>query len=95
EKARTWGLFEWAQPIISVLFDGSSDIYEYISKQILHEQLVRLQFNLDKHLTGKLLSDDLGDATEENISNLLEAADVYMNLPEVKTKVEKFLKVRS
>ncbi|MEM6751586.1 MAG: patatin-like phospholipase family protein, partial [Cyanobacteria bacterium P01_C01_bin.38] len=46
EKARTWGLFEWAQPIISVLFDGSSDIYEYISKQILHEQLVRLQFNL-------------------------------------------------
>ena len=95
EKARTWGLFEWAAPIVGVLFDGSSDIYEYISKQIVNEQLVRLQFKLDKHLTGKPLSDDLDDAREENITNLLEAADVYMNLPEVKAKVEKFLKVRS
>ena len=92
EKARTWGLFEWARPIVGVLFDASSDIYEYISKQIAHEQLVRLQFKLDKHLTGKPLSDDLDDATEENISNLLEAADAYMNLPEVKTKVERFLR---
>lgn len=93
QKARTWGLFEWAAPIVGVLFDGSSDIYEYISKQIVHEQLVRLQFNLDKHLTGKRLSDDLDNATEENMNNLLEAADVYMNLPEVKAKVERFLKV--
>jgi hypothetical protein len=93
EKARTWGLFEWAAPIVGVLFDGSSDIYEYISKQIVHEQLVRLQFNLDKHLTGKRLSDDLDNATEENMNNLLEATDVYMNLPEVKAKVERFLKV--
>ncbi len=95
EKARTWGLFEWASPIVGVLFDGSSDIYEYISKQIVNEQLVRLQFKLDKHLTGKPLSDDLDDASEENISNLIEAADAYMNLPEVKAKVEMFSKVRS
>ncbi|MEO1431037.1 MAG: patatin-like phospholipase family protein [Cyanobacteria bacterium J06633_8] len=92
EKAKTWGLFEWAHPIVGVLFDASSDIYEYISKQIIQEQNVRLQFNLDKHLTGKRLSDDLDDATEENINNLLEAADAYMNLPEVKAKLDKLLK---
>jgi patatin-like phospholipase/acyl hydrolase len=95
EKARNWGLLEWAQPIVGVLFDASSDIYEYISKHIVNEQLVRLQFKLDKYLTGKTLSDDLDDASEENISNLLEAADVYMNLPEVKAKVERFLQVSS
>jgi patatin-like phospholipase/acyl hydrolase len=95
EKARNWGLLEWAQPIVGVLFDASSDIYEYISKHIVNEQLVRLQFKLDKYLTGKTLSDDLDDASEENITNLLEAADVYMNLPEVKAKVERFLQVSS
>jgi patatin-like phospholipase/acyl hydrolase len=91
QKAQKWGLLEWARPIVGVLFDASSDIYEYISKHIVNEQLVRLQFKLDKHLTGKRLSDDLDDASEENISNLLEAADAYMNLPEVKAGVERFL----
>ncbi|MGB3653843.1 MAG: patatin-like phospholipase family protein [Rivularia sp. (in: cyanobacteria)] len=91
QKVQGWGLIEWARPIVSVLFDASSDIYEYISKQIVHDRLLRLQFNLDKYLTGKPLSDDLDDASEENINNLLEAADVYMNLPEVKAGVERFL----
>jgi len=91
EQAQSWGLIQWAQPIVGVLFDASSGIYEYISKQIVHEQLLRLQFNLDKSLTGKRLSDDLDDASEENINNLLEAADAYMNLPEVKAGIQKFL----
>ncbi len=91
EKARAWGLVQWAQPIVGVLFDASSDVYEYISRQIVHSSIVRLQFKLDKHLTGKPLSDDLDDASEENIINLLEAADVYMNLPEVKARVKRFL----
>ncbi len=92
QKVQGWGLIEWARPIVGVLFDASSDIYEYISKQIVHDRLLRLQFNLDKYLTGKPLSDDLDDASEENINNLLEAADVYMNLPEVKAKVDRFLR---
>ena len=91
QEAQSWGLIQWARPIVSVLFDASSDIYEYISKQIVNDRLLRLQFNLDKYLTGKPLSDDLDDASEENINNLLEAADVYMNLPEVKAGVERFL----
>ena len=91
EKARAWGLFEWAKPIVGVLFDGSSDVYEYISRQIVNDQIVRLQFKLDKHLTGKPLSDNLDDASEENMMNLLEAADAYINLPEIKAKVETFL----
>ena len=91
EKARTWGLFEWARPIVGVLFDASSDIYEYISRQVINSSIVRLQFKLDKHLTGKRLSDDLDDASEENINNLIEAADAYINLPEVQAQIEKFL----
>ncbi|MEM9926438.1 MAG: patatin-like phospholipase family protein [Cyanobacteria bacterium P01_D01_bin.50] len=91
EKARTWGLFEWAQPIVGVLLDASSDVYEYISRQVVNSSVVRLQFKLDKHLTGKRLSDDLDDASEENINNLIEAADAYINLPEVQAKIEKFL----
>lgn len=91
EKAEHWGLIQWAQPLIGVLFDGSSEIYEYITKQVAHERLLRLQFKLDRDLTGKRLSDDIDDVSAENISNLIEAAEVYMKQPRIRIALEKFL----
>ncbi len=93
EQAREWGLAEWAQPLIGVLFDGSSSIYEYITKQIMHNRLLRLQFKLDRQLTGKRLSDDIDDVSEENINNLIEAAEVYINQPQVQAQLQEFLKL--
>jgi uncharacterized protein len=92
EQARNWGLLQWAQPLVDILFDGSSDIYEYISDQMLHQRLLRLQFKLDRELTGKRLSDDIDDVSPENINNLIEAARVYIKQPEVQRSIEEFLK---
>ncbi|MBF2066914.1 MAG: patatin-like phospholipase family protein [Calothrix sp. C42_A2020_038] len=92
EKAQHWGLIQWAQPLIGVLFDGSSEIYQYITKQIAHQRILRLQFKLDRELTGKRLSDDIDDVSPENISNLLEAAQVYMQQPHIQTSLQKFFK---
>jgi uncharacterized protein len=92
EKARSWGLIQWAQPLVDILFDGSSDIYEYITNQMLHQRLLRLQFKLDRELTGKRLSDDIDDVSPENINNLIEAARVYIKQPEVQRSIEEFLK---
>jgi uncharacterized protein len=91
EYAQHWGLIQWAQPLIGVLFDASSEVYEYITKQIAHEGILRLQFKLDRDLTGKRLSDDIDDVSPENIENLLEAAQVYMKQPKIQTSLQKFL----
>jgi uncharacterized protein len=91
EQAQHWGLIQWAQPLIGILFDGSSEIYEYITKQIAHQRILRLQFKLDRELTGKRLSDDIDDVSPENISNLLEAAEVYMQQPNIRKSLQKFL----
>ncbi|BAZ37440.1 patatin [Calothrix sp. NIES-4101] len=91
EYAQHWGLIQWAQPLIGVLFDGSSEIYEYITKQIAHERILRLQFKLDRDLTGKRLSDDIDDISPDNIHNLLEAAQVYMKQPKIQFSLQKFL----
>jgi uncharacterized protein len=93
QKAQHWGLIEWAQPLIGILFDGSSEIYEYITQQIVHKRLLRLQFKLDRELTGKKLSDDIDDVSTENINNLLEAAQAYMKQPKIKAALQEFLRV--
>jgi uncharacterized protein len=93
EKARSWGLIEWAQPLVGILFDGSSDIYEYITNQMIHQRLLRLQFKLDRELIGKRLSDDIDDVSEENINNLIEAARVYMKQPQIQKSIAEFLQI--
>jgi uncharacterized protein len=93
KQAQEWGLLEWAQPLIGVLFDASSDIYQYITEHIMHNRLLRLQFQLDRQLTGKRLSDEIDDASEENINNLIEAAKAYINQPLVQANLQKFLQV--
>ncbi|MBD2773718.1 hypothetical protein [Iningainema tapete] len=91
KKAREWGLIEWAQPLIGVLSDGSSDVYEYITKQIMHDRLLRLQFKLDRQFTGQRLSDEIDNATNENINNLIEAAEVYINQRQMQARLQDFL----
>jgi uncharacterized protein len=93
EKARSWGLIEWAQPLVGILFDGSSDIYDYITNQMIHQRLLRLQFKLDRELIGKRLSDDIDDVSEENINNLIEAARVYMKQPHIQKSIAEFLQI--
>jgi patatin-like phospholipase/acyl hydrolase len=90
-NAQEWGAVQWALPILDVMFDASSDINDYIAKQIVEERYLRLQFRLDRGLTGKPLSDDLDDATPENIQNLIEAAKVYITHQRVQQVVKTFL----
>ncbi|MEA5580955.1 patatin-like phospholipase family protein [Nodularia harveyana UHCC-0300] len=93
EKAEAWGLLQWAQPLISVLLDASSNIHEYITNRIMKDRVLRLQFKLDRDLTGKRLSDDIDDATPENINNLIEAAEVYIQQEDIQKKLQEFLQL--
>jgi uncharacterized protein len=65
-----WGLVEWARPILDVVFDGSSDAVDYQMRHILGEDRYwRLQVELTS------ASDDLDDASPENLRRLREHAE--------------------
>ena len=90
KSAQEWGAAQWALPVIDVIFDASSDINDYIARQIIQRYL-RLQFKLDRSWTGKRLSDDMDDASQENIRNLIEAADAYIKHSQVQKAIATFL----
>jgi hypothetical protein len=75
------------------LLDSLSDVYEYISNQAISNCLFRLQFKLDRELTGKRLSDDIHDVTLENMTNLIEAADGYIQKLKIQAILEDFLQI--
>ena len=74
EQARGWGLAQWAQPILGVVFDGVDDTVSYQLNELLPERegncrYYRLQVRLDEG------SDDLDDAGRTNIRVLKLLAD--------------------
>lgn len=70
------GWYDWAGPILDVMFDGSSSISDHISKQILDpKRYFRLQFEMIRG-SG---SDDLDNARPHNIEALMAAASAYLD----------------
>ena len=65
DDAKDWGLLEWAQPVLDIVFDGSSAVVDYQLDQVLgSERHFRLQTPL------QTASDDLDDASEDNLRAL-------------------------
>jgi patatin-like phospholipase/acyl hydrolase len=65
EEIKDWGLARWARPILDVVFDGASDAVHYQLQHVLGtERYWRLQVELT------LASDDLDDASEDNLAKL-------------------------
>ena len=65
DEIKDWGLAKWARPILDVVFDGVSDAVNYQLERVLGgERYWRLQTELT------LASDDLDDATEDNLAKL-------------------------
>lgn len=65
-----WGLVEWARPILDVVFDGISDAVDYQLRHVLGEERYwRLQVELTR------ASDDLDDASPENLAELRRHAE--------------------
>jgi uncharacterized protein len=69
-EVRGWGELEWARPIIDVVFDGVADTVDFQLGQLLADgDYVRLQTEL------RLASDDLDDASPENLARLRREAE--------------------
>ena len=77
DQARAWGLIQWAQPILNVVFDGVSDTVDYQLKQLLPkkkgaQRYYRFQVRLDEG------NDDLDDASRTNIRVLKLLAEAII-----------------
>lgn len=67
--AKDWGKAGWLAPLLSCMFDGSSDAVDYQLQQLLGDKHVRLQTKLTYG------SDDMDNATRGNIANLKKDAE--------------------
>ena len=69
KKIRNWGLLQWAPHILGICMDGQSDTVDYQLLQIRRRNYYRIQCQLD------IASDDMDDASNENIKKLKEQAE--------------------
>jgi uncharacterized protein len=70
DQIKDWGLLEWARPLLDVVFDGISDAVDYQLRHALRQgRYWRFQVELTR------ASDELDDASEENIRRLRAHAE--------------------
>jgi predicted acylesterase/phospholipase RssA len=69
EEVKDWGRLEWAEPIIDVVFDASADAVDAQLSALAGERYLRLQTRLIE------ASDDLDDASPENLAALRREAE--------------------
>ncbi len=88
EDAKGWGLIQWAQPLLNVVFDGVSDTVDYQVNLILNQATAekkryhRLQLKLDQG------NDDMDDASKTNLWALkLLATDLIEKHDDLLTEI--------
>ena len=69
DKIKDWGQIEWARPILDVVFDGGQDAVDFQLGALIGDAYLRLQTEL------RSASDDLDDASAENLAALRRAAE--------------------
>lgn len=74
-QVRDWGMLQWAQPILHVVFDGISDTVDYQLKLLLPalEEGTNRYYRFQTSLAGDL-GDHLDNADPKNITNLKRLA---------------------
>jgi len=92
EEALGWGGLDWASPLkgiplVDVLFDGSSDAVEYVSRKLLDpEKDYRFQPTLMEDLPAF-------NAGKENITKLVNSAIKYLEKDEVDKRLDALVKI--
>ncbi|MBW4418411.1 MAG: patatin-like phospholipase family protein [Myxacorys californica WJT36-NPBG1] len=72
-ESQTWGAIGWVLPIINVLFDGSADAVDYISRQLLSTtNYFRFQTKLPPAF------DDLDRSDDVHLNALIRVAEDYL-----------------
>lgn len=68
QSAKDWGKAGWLNPLISCIFDGTSDVSNYQLKTLIGDSFIRLQQEISH------ASNEIDDATGSNLQRLCEEA---------------------
>jgi len=82
DKSTGWGLLSWAKTIPDIMMDGSLDTVDYQMKKIFEtlEKGLRLNYKrVDVPLDKRTYSEDMANASDENIKALKKAAQVALD----------------
>jgi len=77
QRVKNWGVVSWAQPLLTIVFNGISDTVNYQTDLILNaangwQQFYRLQFDLPKSRYS------LDNASAKNILALKQSAEDFL-----------------
>ncbi len=85
DKAVSWGILQWALPIVDILLTGPTEAMNYISKQIIsNNNYFRIQCNLRMEMDTSI-----DNSSPENIKELINIAENYINEGKGKEELEK------
>ncbi len=86
EEARRWSAVRWAEPVIDVLFGGSSDAVDYLACQLISgDNYFRFQFPLDRRYEA------MDNAGARNVEVLTHLATHYIDCGEGRRKLERLV----
>jgi patatin-like phospholipase/acyl hydrolase len=77
DRVEHWGAVQWGFPVLKLMFDGQSEAVALGLKRRFDRRFPGRYFRLQEYLTGELptpVSDDLDDASERNIRNMVQFA---------------------
>ncbi|WP_163988910.1 patatin-like phospholipase family protein [Pyxidicoccus caerfyrddinensis] len=84
-NAKDWGVFEWLRPLMSVLFDASSDTVHYQLDELLGSSHFRFDIPLGADPNDeKAVNDDFDDASPPNIRALIDKGSALVKKEEQK-----------
>jgi len=77
QRAKNWGIVNWAQPLLTIVFNGISDTVNYQTDLILNaanswQQFYRLQVELPKSLYR------MDNVSAKNIRSLRQSAEEFL-----------------
>ena len=75
KSAKDWGLVNWAQPILNVVFDGVSDTVDYQLRSLVGQDTGKLTDYWRMQVRLKPGQDAMDDTSEANLRGLREAAE--------------------
>src|SRR5262249_33613210 len=81
DDANRWGQVEWAQPVLDVALQGSSETVDYQLQQLLNatgpnQSYYRFQLSLTQD------AQDMDNAADANIKHLMDLTDDFLGNPD-------------
>jgi patatin-like phospholipase/acyl hydrolase len=87
DDANRWGQLEWAQPVLDVALQGSSETVDYQLQQLLNasgpnQSYYRYQLSLTAD------AQEMDNAADANIKHLMDLADDFLSSPDTRESLD-------